>query len=124
MEFTVKYQDGFFEVRTSGDAEWQKFKDILDALVSHKKWKSGKSFLMDHTELNPKTLTSDHMRQIAMFNAQYKAKVGPSKCALVVPSDLAYGLGRMWEVFVDEQWDVTEKLFRYRDEAIAWLIAK
>ncbi len=124
MEFTIQYNEGFFEIRTSGDADFQKFRDITEALVTHDRWEPGKSFLMNHTKLNPETLTSDHMRSIAECNAQYSAKVGLSRCALLVTSDVAYGMGRVWEVFVEKKWDVTEKLFRSRDEAIEWLSGK
>jgi hypothetical protein len=124
MEFAIQYNEEFFEIRTSGDAEFQKFRDILEALVNHDRWEPGKSFLMNHTELNPGTLTLDHMRSIAEFNAQYSAKMGLSRCALLVTSDVAYGMGRVWEAFVEEKWNVTEKLFRSRDEAIEWLSGK
>ena len=37
MEFNVQYHDGFFEVKTSGDAKFGKFRDILEPLVTHEK---------------------------------------------------------------------------------------
>jgi len=121
VEFNVQYHDGFFEVKTSGDAEFGKFRDILETLVTHEKWKPGASFLINHTELNSAPLTNDDMRNIAKLNGQYSAKLGQSKCALLLTRDLEFGLARIWEVFVENEWDVTEKLFKSRDEAIAWL---
>ena len=42
--------------------------------------------------------------------------------ATVVSRDLEYGMARMWGVFVGSKvWHASEKLFRDRDEALAWL---
>lgn len=35
--------------------------------------------------------------------------------------DLQFGMAKMWEVYVEDKWYVTNKLFRYREEAIKWL---
>ncbi|MFO7986956.1 MAG: hypothetical protein R6U38_13935 [Desulfatiglandaceae bacterium] len=121
MEFEIHPYDGIFEVRTYGDAEFGKFRDILEGLVTHEKWQPGTPFLMNHTELNSATLTNEDMRQIAELNGQYSARVGPSKCALLLPRDLEYGMGRIWEAFVEDKWDASEELFRSREEAIEWL---
>ncbi|MGM0428259.1 MAG: hypothetical protein ACQEQ7_13590, partial [Thermodesulfobacteriota bacterium] len=59
MEFEIHHYDGIFEVRTYGDAEFGKFRDILE-----------------------------------------------------------YGMGRIWEAFVEDKWDASEELFRSREEAI------
>jgi hypothetical protein len=121
MEFNVQYHDGFFEVKTFGDAEVEKFRDILEALVTHEKWRPGMSFLINHTDLNSESLTSNDMRNIANLNAQYSSKIGKSKCAHLVARDMEFGMARMWESLVEDKWDVTEELFKSRDEAIAWL---
>jgi hypothetical protein len=61
------------------------------------------------------------MRDIVDLNAQYSRKVGKSKCAHLVARNLEFGMARMWETLVENKWDVSEKLFKSRDEAIAWL---
>jgi len=122
VEFSVQYHNGFFEVKTFGDAEVGKFRDILEALVTHEKWKSGTALLINHTELNSASLTTDDMRTIVNFNAQYSGQVGKSKCAHLVARDIEFGMVRMWEGWAENKWDVSEKLFKSRDEAIAWLL--
>ncbi len=121
VEFIVQYHDGFFEVETFGDAEVEKFRDVLEALVTHEKWKPGTPFLINHAHLNSAPLTTDDMRKIARLNEQYRAELGKSKCAHFLARDLEFGMARMWEAFVENEWDVSEKLFKSRDDAIAWL---
>ena len=77
---------------------------------------------MNHSHLNAAPLTTDDMIKIAGFNGQFRAELGKAKCALVLTSDLEFGLGRMWEAFVENEWDVSERLFKSRDDAIAWLV--
>jgi hypothetical protein len=121
VEFIVQYHDGFFEVKTFGDAEVEKFRDVLESLVTHEKWKPGTSFLINHTDLNSAPLTTDDMIEIAKINSRYSAKIGKSKCAHLLARDLEFGMARMWETFVQNKWDVSVSLFRSRDDAIAWL---
>lgn len=121
MEFTIQCHDGFFEVKTFGDAEVEKFSEILESLVTHEKWKSGTPFLVNHADLNSAPLTSDDMMEIARINAQYGARIGKSKCAHLLARDLEFGMARMWEAFVQGKWDVSVRSFRSRDDAVAWL---
>jgi len=121
VEFIVQYHDGFFEVKTFGDAEVEKFRDILESLVTHEKWNPGTPFLINHTDLNSAPLTADDMVTIAEINGQYRDNIGKSKCAHILARDLEYGMARMWEAFVKDRWDASVSLFRSRDDAIAWL---
>jgi len=44
-----------------------------------------------------------------------------ARCAVVVGSDRAYGMSRMFEVFSEET-DVDVRIFRNLDEAKNWII--
>lgn len=121
MEFSIRYDDGFFEIKTRGDAEVAIFKAILHDLVSHEKWKPGTPFLVDHSELNAAPLRSADLQTIAGFNAQYSTRIGKAKCAHLLVRDLEYGMARMWEVYMENRWEISSKLFKSRDEAVQWL---
>ena len=121
MEFSVKYRGGFFDVKTSGDGELDKFGDLADAMFAYEEWKPGTPVLHDHTDLNSGPLTVDDIRGIAQLCADRRAQFGAGKLAVVVARDLEFGLARMWAVFAEDKWDVVSKVFRSREEAIAWL---
>ena len=121
MKFTLHYFDGLLEVKTFGEAECVKFREILESMVNHEKWNLGTPFLINHSNLNSGNLTVTDIQSIAEFNSLYKDKIGHSKCAHLVSRDLEYGMVRMWEVYVEGKWYVTNKLFRSRDEAVKWL---
>ena len=121
MKSEVRYVDEFFELTTHGDADLGGQEELFDLLLGHEKWNLGAAYLVDHSELNAGPLTVAEVRGIAKMCEKRRAELGRARCAILVGRELEYGMTRMWEVFVDGKWDVTEKLFRSRDEAISWL---
>ncbi len=122
MKYELNYREGFFEVKTYGDAEPGGIKEFLNSMLAHEKWKPGTSFLVDHSELNLGHLTVDEVRDIADVSVRPRAELGQARSATVAPRDEQYGLVRMWEVFVEGRWDVIHQAFRSRDEAVSWLM--
>lgn len=64
-------------------------------------------------------LPSRDVRAIVELLRRLGSRLNGSPIAVVVPSDVAYGLVRMIELLLDEV--VTIGAFRTREEAIAWL---
>jgi hypothetical protein len=63
-------------------------------------------------------LTSAQLKEIADYS---KIKFSaPSSVAIVAPKDLAFGLSRMYEIY-REQPQIALKVFRTREDALAWL---
>ncbi len=108
MKFSLKYRQGIIEVKTFGDAEVQVFKEFVEAIVNHVNWEPGGRFLVDLSELDIGSLTVDQIEVLARIFEQNREKFGHAKCALLVSRDLEFGMGRMWQVFVEKRWSVTE----------------
>ncbi len=119
MKHEVYCHDGYFEVKTFGDANPEGFRKYRDDLLAHEKWTPGTALLLDHSELNSGPLTVDDIHKIASESVE--ARLGHVRTAVVVGRNLEFGLTRMWEVFVDGKWDVDVRVFRSRDEGISWL---
>jgi hypothetical protein len=58
-----------------------------------------------------------------MISGQYSEQLGAAKVAIAVDRDLDYGMTRMWQVLVEIHTlsYASAKIFRNRDEAVAWL---
>jgi hypothetical protein len=121
LEYRVKNFGNYFEIKISGPAKLEIYAEFLDAVLEHEEWRPGSPLLVDETDLDTSPLTIGEVQEIAEMCAQRSAKIGKSKCALVVSRNLEFGMVRMWGAFVDGKWDVQPNLFRSRDEAIAWL---
>jgi hypothetical protein len=122
MKFELSSREGFFEVKTYGDAEPGGIKESINSMLAHEKWKPGTSFLIDHSELNFGHLTINEIHAIASACVRLRAELGQARCATLAPRDEQYGLVRMWEAFIDGKWDVIHQAFRSRDEAVSWLM--
>ena len=121
MDSTLEYTDGIFICALSGDAEVGTIADLLDAMLSHEKWKPGTSFVHDISKLNTGPLTVNDIRRIADLGAERIALIGAGKIAVVASRDLEFGLARMLRVFIVESLDSEFEVFRSRSEALAWL---
>ena len=123
MQFNLNYHDAIFEVTTSGDAILQGYYNYTEAVLDHEEWKPGGLILLNHIELNTGTLTIDDVQAIANIAGQYRVQLGTAKVAIVVDRDLDYGMTRMWQALVERHTTPYDsvKIFRNRDEAVAWL---
>jgi len=123
VQFNLNYHDAIFEVTTSGDAILQGYYDFTEAVLEHEEWKPGGLILLNHTILNTGPLTIDDIQAIANIPGQYSVQLGTAKVAIVVDRDLDYGMTRMWQALVESYITLHDsvKIFRNRDEAVAWL---
>lgn len=85
---------------------------------------AGYSELMDMSEVKQIALPSmDRVRDLAKLSASMDTEEVASKFAIVAPSDLAFGLGRMYEMYRDLQARSSKQVgvFRTRKEALEFL---
>jgi hypothetical protein len=77
--------------------------------------------LLDFSLVEQAEVSSDAVREIARLNLAASKLVAPgAPVALVAPLDHMYGLGRMWEVFVEGTGWQTQ-VFKDLEEAKDWL---
>lgn len=69
MKFSLNYFDGILEVKTSGEAEYEQFREILEAMVNHENWKHVTPFIINHTDLKFGPLTVADIQNIAELNS-------------------------------------------------------
>jgi hypothetical protein len=123
VQFNLNYHDAIFEVTTFGDAILRGYYDYTEAVLEHEKWKPGGLILLNHTDLNTGPLKIDDVQAIANIAGLYSKQLGTAKVAIVVDRDLDYGMTRMWQALVESYTTSPDstKIFRNRDEAVAWL---
>ena len=122
MEFEIHPRNGFIEAITHGDGDVAVFQQLLGGVLEHPDWEKGYGVLIDHSDLNTAPLTVGGMAALADMIKIARTDLGKSKMAIFVPDDLQYGLGRMWQVFVENKWDGASEIFRSKADAIRWLM--
>jgi len=81
-----------------------------------------KNTLWDFTKADMSKITTGEYRDIANVAAKFAHLREGGKAALVLPKDLSYGLGRMFETFSEiENIPYEIRSFRGIDEAREWL---
>jgi hypothetical protein len=78
----------------------------------------GLNFVSDHSKLDF-TATTELVRSIPALLIKLTERVGPFRCALVVPGDASYGMARIAEVLA-ESTSAQVRAFRTLEEAEAW----
>jgi hypothetical protein len=79
--------------------------------------------LVDLVDVTRAEITTDELRQIADADKRLAQLAPRVVLAVIAPSDLVYGLARMWEMLVEETgW--TTVIVRSRAEADAWVKTK
>lgn len=121
MQYTLSSDDGFLIAKTSGDADLLTLNAMVLEIVRHPQWTKHGQVLVDHSDLNSDTLSSEHLRKHVQRNASVRNHVGNARVALLVARTLEFGMVRMWEGLVSSNWDATTMCFTVREEAIAWL---
>ena len=77
--------------------------------------------LTDFHQVTTLSLTMQDIQNIVAVDHAAVPLVGRAiSVAIVAPSDLSYGMSRMWEALV-EQFGWATHVFRTRAEAVAWL---
>jgi hypothetical protein len=80
--------------------------------------------LMDMTQVEDIALPStQRVRELARLSAEMDARSTTSRFAIVAPSEFAFGLGRLYEIFrsLDDRSTKQVGVFRSLDEALAFL---
>ncbi|MGC1268541.1 MAG: hypothetical protein WA853_19855 [Candidatus Acidiferrum sp.] len=76
--------------------------------------------LLDFTHTTQIDLTAADIQQLALRNI-----FSPnSRRAILVPNDLAYGLGRMYEILREASGERGIRIFRNLEDALDWVLSK
>jgi hypothetical protein len=123
MEYEIEWVDPSLVIcRTSGLASIEGYEAMMRALVSDPKFRPGIGLIVDHTNVDLSALTAADIEQVADLRTRFAGNVAPRAAGVVGPgSPMRYGLGRMFEAFVELQPGADITLFETVEEAIAWL---
>lgn len=81
--------------------------------------------LWDFSSADLSRIKAEEVSYLVQLTLQFRDRRPSGKTALVLPSDLAFGMGRMFEMLADLQGgtpsEVDYRSFRNGDEALTWL---
>lgn len=96
--------------------------DFFDCLQSYYEAGATSLAMWDLSEAELSGLTSDEISNLAQFGSQLASTRSKGKTAIVFNSHFEYGLGRIFQTYVEmNPTPVEVHLFRSCDEAMEWL---
>jgi hypothetical protein len=103
---------------------------IADYMEAMKRFQQSEFFrpgipsIWDFRQVMPEGVTREDLRAIADYQEEIASERGPTwKVALVVSSDLGYGLSRMFEAYADAAPNEV-MVFRNMEKAEAWIASE
>lgn len=115
MPISWRISDGLVRLESHGDVAFDEWKAAVDAALAHPDHRPGMGVLHDWRGMRTSPSTAE-----IEARARYGAGLGPIRWALVVPSDVGYGMGRMAEILTERP-PIELRTFRDLGEAEAWL---
>jgi hypothetical protein len=124
MTYDIDFDDtGAFDlvVRASGVFDLNEFLEGRERVLNDPRFRSGMNVLVDHSQLDLSSATIDDVRAAASSAARRYATSGPGRIAIVAPTSVAFGLGRMWQSLSTDELAENSVVVETVAKAEAWL---
>lgn len=126
MDYDIKFDDGVFFVKLSGDVKIQAVISYCNDLFGHEEWTKGSRLLADHSELKinwPEHKAYENVEKIVKVMMSYRDKLEGSKIAALYDqnSDASTELGLYDTLFKYLKVPLERKVFNNFNSALKWL---
>lgn len=96
-------------------------REIIDAMEDYYQGELTTNLVWDYTSSDVSAITSAQLHEISSVAKRYGPLRKDGKTAIVAPDDLAYGLGRMYEILNEiNEIPVQYMIFKNLDDALRW----
>jgi hypothetical protein len=126
LVYHYEFGGGPFDVvvQAEGEASRAQFREGEQRLLSDPRYRGGLNLLYDLSALDPTPLRGDDVRAIAAADLAVDEPLQAARVAVVAPSDLMYGLSRMWQGLIAMAAEERTTVVRTVAEAHAWLVTR
>ncbi len=118
MAISYELDDQLLIINTEGDFQPEDLQATFEKVFSDPDFKPGIKILVH--DLDSVFVPTSKQIEAGAKNIEEIMKKFSSKMAIVVSSDVNYGMGRMMEIFC-EQRDINVKVFKELERAKIWL---
>ena len=96
--------------------------EILDAIEDYYRGNVTTNLIWDYTSADLTVITSDQLQHISSVAQGYAHLRKDGKTAIVMPDELGFGIGRMYEIFNEmNEVPIDYHIFKHIDQAMDWL---
>jgi hypothetical protein len=120
VDFRVDKEEGIVYGTLTGVVDVDQILEGLAGMVASGDFRPGLNGITDLRNMVWES-DQDDLRRLVHFMIEHREEIGPSRSAIVVAGDRAYGMSRMFEVFSEES-SIDVRVFRDFDEAKRWIV--
>ncbi len=120
-EYRILNDRNLISVRASGQFSISAFEDMIKDMQSDRKWRPNMDSLIDFSFLDFSATTADNIRMAAEIHKRYDYRICRGRIAVIFGRESDFGLGRMYETFLESAVLATVRSFRNADEARHWI---
>ena len=121
MKHDISIQDHIFLIILSGGISPREYGTVAKDLVNLPQWKPGMPVLIDYSYIDLSKETGKDAQQYVQAIAPFRAGLGNGRLACVNTNPADFGLGRIWQSFMELMTDLEVGIFYTYDEAVRWL---
>ena len=120
-DIDVNQKYGQVVICTHGNLDTESEKSMFAEIIAHPECLTRFNLLFDHSHCRWGHLSNDEIRNRAQSIVNFSHYFDDGKIAIVLSTDLDFGLGRMLEAYTAEHLHGHMKIFRNRNQAESWL---
>ena len=126
MEYDIKVDNDSarFVVRIRGSVDVKGTRILFNELVSHAAWDNCYDLILDCSHGQLESLTLADIQNLADLLQEFIADSVDIRLAIVLTTDLNFGLGRMWQAYSSYYLKCDICIFRTLHEVENWLDAR
>jgi len=117
--YSIDRDRGIACVKADGKVTHREDMECFGNLLSDAEFRPGLLLLLDYRG-RESVASSQEVRELVEHSGKVRPILGDARCAIVVSSDVAFGMGRMYSALSEHSF-VPTNVFRDIDEARQWL---
>jgi hypothetical protein len=116
----IDAESGIVHTAIQGRVRTQELVTALEAVIRRPDFRSGLNGIVDLREGGVADLHTREVKWLVDLMDRHRDQIGPSRTAIVVSTDVDYGLARMYQAYA-ESTSIETNIFRDLEDARRWL---
>ena len=120
IRYRIDVEAGLVFVRGEGEIVLPDLEAYSAGVVRDPLYRAGMHELVDFRGVSPRGLTTQDLEKFRDVNRSLADRLAPARLALLVDTEVGYGLGRMFAALSEDS-KIETRVFRDEDDALAWV---
>jgi len=113
-------ESAYLEIQIEGGFDQGDLVEILDTIINSNEYPDNINAIYDLSNMSFENISFDFLGSLSLIAKSYSNQRSGAKTAYVCPSDLQFGMTRVWDAYTDPV-PIDKIVVRTMDEAITWI---